>query len=202
MTIAADYLARLDAALSEVPHGIASEIRDGIAEELSGLDADAAVRRIAQLGDPADIAREAMDASAHSSAAPPVAAPPVGPPAPRPPLTRSRGYAIAAAIALGVGGFVVPFAGWFAGVAMVLTCGLWRTAEKLIAVLLPFATIALIAVLSALASWLGGPPDQVDVANPLMAGLNGWHSIVLLSFILFPVCGLWLLWRLRGRSAG
>lgn len=194
MITAADYLARLDAALRDVPHGIASEIRSGIAEELNGLDPDATARRIEQLGEPEEIAREAMDAGAQRPAAPSAA------PTVRPPLTRSRGYAIAAAITLAVGGFVVPFAGWFAGVVMVLTCGLWRTYEKLVAVLLPFVTIALIFGASALTSWLGGPAAGGEEMNPLMpTGLAGWHSGLLLSLVMFPVCGLWLLWRLRGR---
>jgi len=37
MNATSDYLARLDAALRGVPHGIASEIRAGIAEELARL---------------------------------------------------------------------------------------------------------------------------------------------------------------------
>ena len=199
MTTAADYLARLDAALQDVPHGIASEIRDGIAEELIGLDPDATARRIAQLGDPAEIAREAMDAETPRTIAPITA----GAPSPRPPLTRSRGYAIAAAIALGVGGVVVPFAGWFAGVVMVLTCGLWRTYEKLIAVLLPFATLALIAGVTTLANSLSGSAgDGGGEMNPLLPdSFAVWHSSILVSFVLFPGCGLWLLWRFRGRTA-
>ncbi|MFJ4046423.1 HAAS signaling domain-containing protein [Microbacterium sp. NPDC089987] len=198
MTTAAAYLARLDAALQDVPHGIASEIRNGIAEELTGLDADATARRIAQLGDPAEIAREAMDAGTPR----PIAPIAMATPSPRPPLTRSRGYAIAAAIALGVGGFIVPFAGWFIGVVMVLTCGLWRTYEKLIAVLLPFVTLALMAGVVTLVSWLSAPTGGGEETNPLLpSGFAAWHSSILVSYVMFPVCGLWLLWRLRARAA-
>lgn len=197
MTTAADYLERLDAALRDVPHGIASEIRNGIAEELTGLAPDAAARRIAQLGDPAEIAREAMDAGTPSRVAPITAAGPTT----RPSLTHSRGYAIAAAIVRGVGGFVVPFAGWFAGVGMVLTCGLWRTYEKLIAMLLPFATFALIAGVSTLTNWLSAPPASGEELNPLVPFVfTAWHSSILVAFVMFPACGLWLLRRLRGRS--
>jgi len=56
-----DFLGRLDAAMGSVPHGVANEIRAGIAEELDGLDAEATAARIAQLGDPVQIAREARD---------------------------------------------------------------------------------------------------------------------------------------------
>lgn len=56
-----DYLARLDEAMRGLPHGVAGEIRQGIVEELEGLDADATAERIERLGDPAGIAREAQD---------------------------------------------------------------------------------------------------------------------------------------------
>ncbi len=197
MITAAEYLARLDTALRDVPHGIASDIRAGIAEELSSLEPDAAQARIAQLGDPEQIAREAMDAAGY---VPAVAAP--APPARRLPLTRTRGFAIAAAIALGGGGFVVPIVGWFAGVVMVLMSAMWRTWEKLVAVLLPSATFVLMAAVSALSqSWAAAGPEGSGV-NPLMPNLAlpGWHATLLIGFVLVPVSGLWLLWRMRGRS--
>ncbi|MFD5213228.1 HAAS signaling domain-containing protein [Microbacterium sp. NPDC058345] len=206
ITAAAEYLTRLDAALRDVPHGIASDIRAGIAEELSSLESDAAQARIAQLGDPEQIAREVMDAAGQAT---PVAVP--GSQAPRVPLTRTRGFAIAAAITLGAGGFVVPIVGWFAGVVMVLMSAMWRTWEKLVAVLLPFVTIALViaaSVLSAaVAAESGGGSGEFAApgANPLVptwydVGLMGWHSAILVGFVLVPVSGLWLLWRLRGRT--
>ncbi|WP_286301134.1 HAAS signaling domain-containing protein [Microbacterium suwonense] len=125
MTTASDYLARLDAALREVPHGIAADIRAGIAEELSSLDPDAAEARIAQLGDPAVIAREAMDAGGYAPAATPASATPA-----TVPTTSTRGFAIIAALSLSVGAFVVPVVGWFVGVALVLASGMWRTGRR------------------------------------------------------------------------
>lgn len=206
MTItASEYLARLDTALRDVPHGIASEIRAGIAEELSSLEPDAAQARIAQLGDPEQIAREAMDAAGQLSVMPAVVAAP-----PRTPLTRTRGFAVAAAIALGGGGFVVPIVGWFAGVVMVLMSAMWRTWEKLVAVLLPFATVALMVAVTALAAVLA--PEVHDasgesapaIVNPLVPA---WYDVIfslsgatLIGFVLVPVLGLWLLWRMRGRT--
>ena len=56
----ADYLARLDEAMRDLPHGVAADIRGGITEELEGLGAEATAQRIAQLGDPEEIAREAQ----------------------------------------------------------------------------------------------------------------------------------------------
>lgn len=49
-----DYLARLDEAMRGLPHGVASDIRGGIAEELDGLDAEATAERIDRLGTPRD----------------------------------------------------------------------------------------------------------------------------------------------------
>src|SRR5690606_11615523 len=97
MTDTSDYLARLDDALRDVPHGVAAEIRAGIAEELMSLSPDAAEARITQLGDPAVIAREAMDAGGYVPPAPSALGP-----APMP-VSRTRGFAIAAALALSFG---------------------------------------------------------------------------------------------------
>jgi len=205
-TVATDYLDRLDAALRDVPHGVAAEIRAGIAEELASLDPDAAAARIAQLGDPADIAREALDAAGQPPAVPPMVAAP-----PRTPLTRTRGFAVAAAIVLGAGGFVVPIIGWFAGVVMVLMSAMWRTWEKLVAVLLPFATVVLLVAVTALAAVLAPQVHDASgesaaaVVNPLVPA---WYDVIfslsgvsLIGFMLVPVSGLWLLWRMRGRAA-
>src|SRR5690606_29998144 len=98
MTTATDYLAQLDDALRDVPHGIASEIRAGIAEELASLSPDAAEQRIAQLGDPRESAREAMDAGGYTPSAPvaPVLVAPAMPAVV--PTTSTRGFAIIAAL--------------------------------------------------------------------------------------------------------
>ncbi|WP_372469103.1 hypothetical protein ACCO44_07240 [Microbacterium maritypicum] len=56
-TLREEYLARLDEAMRGLPHGVASDIRGGIVEELQGLDAADTAARIARLGDPVAIAR-------------------------------------------------------------------------------------------------------------------------------------------------
>ncbi|WP_336646359.1 hypothetical protein [Microbacterium sp. USHLN186] len=106
-----------------MPHGVAVDIRNGIAEELTGLDQDAAQQRITRLGDPDEIA------------------------------------------------------------------------------LLPLVAAVLLFAVSAMTAWWGGNP--ADDGNPLVpvGGLATWHSALLLSLLLFPISGLWLLWRLRGRPA-
>ncbi|MGQ7311832.1 HAAS signaling domain-containing protein [Microbacterium arabinogalactanolyticum] len=214
MTATSDYLARLDVALRDVPHGVAAEIRAGIAEELQSLDADAAEARIAQLGDPAVIAREALDPDGYT--------PPPAPAAPRPeviaspaplPVSHSRGFAIAAALTLSFGGYLVPVVGWFVGVALVLLSSMWRTWEKLVAILVPvvlfgglmlfsfaaFTTTGAVEVHEA--SGTGTPPE---VENPLVPNLllAGPHFLIIIAVaVVIPLSGLWLLWRMRGRSA-
>lgn len=207
MTTASDYLARLDAALREVPHGIAADIRAGIAEELSSLDPDAAEARIAQLGDPAVIAREAMDAGGYAPAATPASATPA-----TVPTTSTRGFAIIAALSLSVGAFVVPVVGWFVGVALVLACGMWRTGEKVVAIVSPLVLFGILLLLSlpayavsggVVVQEAGGTGSGPEASNPLVPTLfdTAHLLILLLVLVAIPASGLWLLWRMRGRTA-
>ncbi|QTV79186.1 HAAS signaling domain-containing protein [Microbacterium sp. NIBRBAC000506063] len=195
-----DYLARLDAAMRGVPHGIAGEIRAGIAEELEGLDAAAAAARIAQLGDPVDIAREAQQEGAVPVLAP--APVPAGPPA-----TSTRGFAIAAALTLSFGGVVLPFLGWVVGAVLVCLSTMWRTGEKVMAIVVPLVAASISALL-AMGMWTitsvtvtgtGTTPDEVSPLMPAWYDLI-WMGLILLGFLLVPLSGLWLLWRMRGRS--
>lgn len=205
-----DYLARLDEAMRPLPHGVAADIRGGIAEELDGLDPAATAERIARLGDPADIVREAQ---AETPAGVPVA---VGIPmtAPRTPATRTRGYAIAAALTLSFGGIVVPIVGWFVGAVLVSLSSLWKTWEKVVAIVVPFALCALSGILvtgMGVGSWVGsggesssgsGVAVDVEAMNPLVPTWYDliWFGVIALGVILIPLSGLWLLWRLRGRA--
>lgn len=208
----ADYLARLEEAMRNLPHGVASDIRAGILEELQGLDAEATAARIAHLGDPVVIADEAqaeVPSGPTIVGAPTVAAPPT----PRPPATSTRGFAIAAALTLSFGGIVVPVVGWFVGAALVSATALWRAWEKAIAIVVPFVVTGIsfltVSTLTALSSSEtgssspgAGTPPEVPAVNPLVPGVGEWHVLILLGFLLIPLSGLWLLWRLRGRTAG
>ena len=199
-----DFLGRLDAAMGSVPHGVANEIRAGIAEELDGLDAEATAARIAQLGDPVQIAREARDET--------LSAPEgvVVEPGPTRPATATRGFAIVAALTLSFGGIVLPFAGWIVGGALVCFSSLWRTWEKLMAILIPLA-VAAASIVVASTMWgfasnaqsgnsSGG--GDFSAPNPLVpTGYDiGWSTLVVCGLLLIPASGLWLLWRLRGRA--
>lgn len=207
-----DYLARLDEAMRGLPHGVAADIRGGIAEELHGLDASSTAARIAQLGDPVAIAREAQD---ETPAGPTfvVAAPVPVAEAPRRPTTSTRGFAITAALTLSFGGIVVPVVGWFVGAVLVSLSALWKTWEKVVAIVVPFSVFVLTAILittlqgfsvataTGSSSGTGFAPPQV--ANPLLPAWYDvfWFGVIALGLVLIPASGLWLLWRLRGRTA-
>lgn len=184
------FLARLDSAMSDLPHGVAGEIRAGVAEELDGLDAAATAARIAQLGEPAVIADGARAELRGVSAVTPT----------RIPLTRTRGYAITAALSLSFAGILVPVVGWMIGAVLVGLCGLWRTWEKAVAVLLPLVAVILTGVVGGILLPAGGA-SGAD-ANPLLpASYDMIWSVTMLGVIIVPVTGIWLLWRLRGRTA-
>lgn len=197
-----DFLGNLDAAMADLPHGVAMEIHDGIAEELNGLDAGATAARIAQLGDPDTIAREAQ-------AEVPASGPILVAPSERadrskekPPVVDTRGFAIASALVFAFGGFVVPVVGWFVGVVLVSSSTLWRRWEKVVAIALPFAVAVLIAVVLGVVRLItsSNVPTGEPEHNPLLpSSLDLWHSSILLVFLLIPIIGGWLLWRLRRR---
>lgn len=215
MTVASEYLARLDDALRSVPRGVAAEIRAGIAEELQSLDAEGAAERIVQLGDPAVIAREAMDAGEYAEAriSAPVAVPGTAPAASPAsvPVSHRRGFAIAAALSLSFGGYVLPFVGWIIGVGLVVMSSMWRTWEKTVAIIVPlalFGALALAATVSAAALTVTESGDATEIgaaaADDSFAGnlFAGPHLFIILAVVvLIPASGLWLLWRMRGRAA-
>lgn len=213
-----EYLARLDEAMRDLPHGVAADIRSGITEEFHGLGPDGVAARIAQLGDPAEIARRAREElpSGALTGALPAAAPSLpAPVAPRPSSTTTRGFAIAAALTLSVGGFVVPVVGWFVGAVLVSLSPLWKTGEKVIAIVVPFVLAVTTGILVSGMGFLafesggessggsGGSGPAEVVNNPLVpTGYDMfWTGLMVLGVVLIPMSGLWLLWRLRGRTA-
>ncbi|MBL3687319.1 hypothetical protein D3248_10230 [Leucobacter zeae] len=209
------YLSRLDRALQAIPYGVASELRSAIAEELSGLDAADTAARIAELGSPESVAAAASaesgagtDRAEHAPAgtAPATAAPAAPtPPAPRDPapaaryLVDTRGFAITGAIALGVAGIALPGFGWAIGAGLVTSSRFWFRWEKAIAVLAPVAGVAL-ALLAAWLLSLPGSGAQPEVGpNPLLP--DGLTAVWVTSVCVGPLSGLWLLVRLRSRTA-
>lgn len=196
-----DYLARLDAAMRDLPHGVAADIRDGIAEELQGLDAAGVAARITHLGDPRDIAREAQREIPRQGPEVVVKSHDERPQTRRGPATTTRGFAITAALTLSFGGIVVPVLGWIVGVGLVTSSSLWKRWEKLVAIAVPLVVTGLSLLISSLFAGLAATSEVGAVHNPLVPGLGQWHSLILLGLLLVPASGLWLLWRLRGRDA-
>lgn len=197
-----DYLARLDAAMRDLPHGVAADIRGGIEEELDGLDAAGVAARIAQLGEPREIAREAQREVPGRGPEVVVTAPSAPAARRRGPATATRGFAITAALTLSFGGFVVPVLGWIVGVGLVTSSSLWKRWEKLVAITVPFVVTGL-SLLSAtlfFGSSGGEASGTGEASSPLVPGLGEWHLLILLGLLLVPASGLWLLWRLRGRD--
>lgn len=190
-----DFLNRLDAAMQNVPHGVATEIRAGIVEELEGLDAAATAARIAQLGDPAVIAHEAQAE---------VPAPATMSADPKAPASNTRGFAVIAALVLSFGGIVVPAVGWVVGTVMVCCSPMWRTWEKVIAIVMPLV-IAGVLMLVGIVAWQGtgtvAGGSSAEAMNPLVPVWYDfvWMGAFGLGILLIPASGLWLLWRLRRR---
>ena len=120
------YLADLTLALRILPVEVRREIHSGIAEELRGLDADAAQRRIDELGDPKFIAAAALDEVGPVKSA-------------EAPVLDKAWYTRATILVLLFGGLVIPFVGWFVGAVMLWGSNTWTTVDKVIGTLvLPF----------------------------------------------------------------
>jgi uncharacterized membrane protein len=187
------YLAQLDAALAGVPADLAGDVRSGIEEELSGLDAATASARIEELGDPVFIAAEVRDSVGPVQAAATIPG--------QTPLAASRGFAITAALLVAVGGIVVPFVGWVVGIVMVWMSSTWHTWEKWVATLVGPVVIATSILLGFIFGFTGSA-DSSDAGNPLvpLSPLTSVHSIVLVAPLSAVVVGIWLLWRAKGRT--
>lgn len=186
-TLAANYLARLEAAISDLPHGIAVELRDGITEEFDGLNDHAAASRIARLGTPEQVAAEAR-ASAEAPPETPTAS------AARLPLRETRGYAILSLVLFGIGSFLVPVLGTIAGGVLVCTSRMWSTREKLWALLSPFVAVVLALVIGVITQ----ASSSSSSGNPLVPAFydGTWSAVLLGGFIVAPLAALWLFLRI------
>ncbi|MCP2031788.1 putative membrane protein [Okibacterium sp. HSC-33S16] len=189
------YLAQLDTSLAGVPRDVARDIRSGIAEELMGLDAVTASARIEELGDPAFIAAEAR-AAGGAQAAPAIVD------TARPSLTSSRGFVITAALLIAIGGFIVPLVGWVVGIVLMWMSEAWRRWEKWVATLAVPSILGVSFLLSLIFGFTGSESaDGSETLNPLVSTpLVSWHSMVLVLPLASVVIGIWLLWRVKGRT--
>jgi uncharacterized membrane protein len=194
---AGTYLDRLSAELRTVREPLRGDIWAGIAEELDGLEDSDARGRIAELGDPAFIAREAVEAG-DARADADTGSPSYVTVRERIPLAESPKFAAVAAVTLGVGGFIVPFVGWVVGVVLVWTSTLWTRREKAIATIGPFVITVLAAFIT---HWLSGVNmREGEDGNPLVPAFFdfAWTGVVGAA-LLSVVAMAWLLVRLRRR---
>jgi hypothetical protein len=191
------YLARLSTELRDVREPLRGDIWSGIAEELDGLADTDARGRIAELGVPAFRARVVVEAG-DGRRNPDTGQPSYVTVTERIPLAESPKYAVAAAITLGIGGFVVPFVGYLVGVVLVWTSTLWTRGEKAIATLGPVVITVLAAFIT---HWLGATNTSgADDANPLVPAVLDfvWTSVIGAALLSVVAMG-WLLVRLRRR---
>ncbi|SKA96436.1 Uncharacterized membrane protein [Agreia bicolorata] len=186
------YLARLDAALAGVDPDVRFEIVSGIREELAGLDDQAAAARIAEMDDPALIAAEAR---AELPPAPTPPAPVAAEPVP------GRTFSIVAVVVLIVGAFILPLLGPLVGLVWVSMAKAWTRFEKLVAWLVPLATIFVVAAVLAITS-MTGQETASETTNPLIPwGFPfGWHLTVLIPYVVLPIEGVVLAVRANKRG--
>jgi hypothetical protein len=119
------YIDELNDALAGVPRSRRNELVDDIADHIDVLLAEAAEHRpvtrdvveavLAEVGDPAEIARAAGSETA----------PPQG-------MTKWDGATIGILL---VGGLILPFVGWLIGVVMLWSSSAWRVKDKVIGTL-------------------------------------------------------------------
>lgn len=93
----------------------------------------------------------------------------------------TRGMIIATALVVGLGGFIVPVVGWFAGIVMMWLSPAWTSATKWTVTLIAPVIGAIVAASSFWAA---------------TSGLSGWHLTIIAGVLIAPLAsGAWLLWR-------
>jgi len=128
--VVVDYLLELSEALVGLPADIRTEIIGGVREELAGLSADEAAERIRLMGPASEVAREARDSAGSTE----------------PRRVEAPAYSLVAALLVMLGGLLLPFLGWMAGIAMMWSSRAWTNRQKWIATLVPVG-VAIGAVL-------------------------------------------------------
>ncbi|MDL5486918.1 hypothetical protein [Microbacterium wangruii] len=155
------YLRELDSLLEDVDAETRSSLVDGIREELAGLSPSEAADRIRLIGDPAYVAASAR----------------VSEPARRNsdhgqvPVTERSWYVALTVVLITIGGFIVPWVGWIAGIVMLWISRAWTTREKWIGMLALLATAAAVVA----TAMPGVVPGLDPTGNALI-----WPAIVTL----------------------
>jgi hypothetical protein len=178
--LVARYLARLQAALHDLPAARREELLEQVSEhiataraELGAQASEAEIRTLLErLGDPAAIAVEAGQRPDEHL---------------QPPQARPGWLEVAALVLLPIGGIVVPVLGWFVGVALLWTSPRWSVRDKLLGTLVVPGGLALPLALGLFATstqscvttpvpassdtptsvCTGGPPGWLQVLGPV-----------------------------------
>jgi hypothetical protein len=175
--LVAEYLARLNAALRDLPAARREELLEQVSEHIATVRAElgdqageAEIRTMLdRLGDPAAIAAEASQRSADS---------------PEPSHPRAGWREIGALILLPVGGIVIPVVGWFVGLALLWSSEQWSARSKLIGTLVIPGGLALplsLGLFTGSTEYCSSPPTQVGgggAASVCAGGPPGWWEVL------------------------
>ncbi len=188
--LVARYLARLQAALRDLPAARRDELLEQVSEhiataraELGAQANEAEIRMLLErLGDPAAIAAEAAQRPDEH----------LQPPQPRPGWLE-----VAALVLLPIGGIIVPVLGWFVGVALLWTSQRWSVRDKLLGTLVVPGGMALPLALGLFATSTEScdvtPMPAPSDSPPLVCtvGPPGWlqvlGSVAFVLLLLAPV---------------
>jgi len=186
----ARYLARLEAALRDLPVARREELLEQVSEhiataraELGAQASEAEIRQLLErLGDPAVIAAEAGHTSDELV---------------EPPRARPGWLEAAALVLLPIGGIILPVLGWFVGVALLWTSARWTVRDKLLGTLVVPGGLALPLALGLFATspQSCGPapvPAASDTPTPVCTGgPPGWLQVLgpvaLVLLLLAPI---------------
>jgi hypothetical protein len=210
------YLKHLEVELDELPRDrrreIVDEIAGHIAEARAGLEheSEADVRNILEgLGDPADIAEDARER--FEVQLPPPASP-----------YKPGWLEIGALILLLIGGIVIPFFGWFAGVVLLWVSNAWNVRDKIIGTIFVPGGLGLsLFLFFGVGSGLGGGNSTstacdedpatgkvlrcVTQTEKAASSTSVWDvliSILLIAVVVAPIITTaYLTYRLRRRTA-
>jgi hypothetical protein len=192
--LVASYLARLQAALHDLPAARRDELLEQVSEHIATaraeLGADAGEAEIRQLldrlGDPEAIAAAEADRRP-------------GEPT-EPPRSRAGWMEVATLILLPIGGIIIPVLGWFVGVALLWSSARWSVRDKWFGTLVVPGGLALPGALGGLAVSAEGcssapvPVSSIPSNTQAMGctgGSPGWlqavSSVALLLLVLAPL---------------
>lgn len=175
-----NYLHELSDALADVPRDVRDDIVAGVREELEGLDEADAQARMAELGDPLFIAAAARgDLPA--------------------PALDSRALPTVAALAVMLGGLVIPVVGWLAGIVFMWMSPVFTRRTKVVVTILPAVVGLLVFAIATIVVSSGG--GTVDPTSPLVdVSFSTAHAGILIAPVVAFATGIHLLVKARKRA--